>query len=58
MDENILSAISTVGFRCGVGCLLLGIFLGRLDRFSKQVVVRILELGLGFYYFIRPDNAA
>ena len=37
MDENILSAISTVGFPIVVSCYLLVKFQATLDRFSNKV---------------------
>ena len=58
MDENILSAISTVGFPIVVSCYLLVKFQATLDRFSNKVDELILELRNGYYYFNRPDNAA
>ena len=58
MDENTLSAISTVGFPIVVSCYLLVKFQATLDRLYNKVDELILELRNGYYYFKRPDNAA
>ena len=47
MEENILSAISTVGFPIVVSCYLLVKFQATLDRFSNKADELILELRNG-----------
>lgn len=44
MEENVLSAVSTVGFPIAVSCYLLVKFQATLDRFSNKVDELILEL--------------
>ena len=56
MEENILSAISTVGFPIIVSCYLLVKFQATLDRFFNKVDELILELRNGYYY-MNPHNA-
>lgn len=57
MEENILSAVSTVGFPIAVSCYLLVKFQATLDRFSNKVDELILELRKGCYLSL-PHNAA
>lgn len=49
MEENVLSAVSTVGFPIAVSCYLLVKFQATLDRFSNKVDELILELRKGCY---------
>lgn len=49
MEENVLSAVSTVGFPIVVSCYLLVKFQTTLDRFSNKVDELILELRKGCY---------